>query len=169
MSGPILHHSERLGGAHSLHRARIMALFGIAKMSLMVVRCYASPSDQQAIWQVGRTWADGVWIRVPGQAVRTDAAPGRSTHELVTPEGRPASCATDLIPVDEYGQPVWNTPTAIWTRLYQAAETAGLDAYGEQWGKYLAYDKGHFEEPGIDELLEAYAVQRPVMSVPSPA
>lgn len=157
-------HADRLKEAHPLHYARMDELLRRSPYSLLVVRVYAKPESQLALWKQGREFisATGQWV-VTGKVV-TQAAPGMSPHEIVTADGLPASVATDVVPLKD-GQPWWDAPDDVWNSLYQiAGKYCGLDALGDPWGRFLGWDKGHFEEPGWQLVLPALGVQKPDIS-----
>lgn len=146
---------------------------GQAGYRLLIVRVWASLDDQMRIYQVGRTLdrATGEWTVTDPALIRTKAQPGASGHNVVTIGlAQPASMCCDLIPLDKHDAPLWpkdlieqQAPWRLeqrwvetfgvaedvaWSRLYELAHKCGLDPLGDAVGAYLAFDKGHFEEPG---------------------
>lgn len=157
--------TERLKEAHPLHQARMDEFLRRAPVRLLIVRVYAKPEEQFALWKRGRDYDSITKTWKPVGPVVTRAMPGQSPHEVVTASGLPASVATDVIPVDNFGTPLWDTPDAIWQALYQVAgRFCGLDALGDPWGRFLAWDKGHFEEPSFRIILPALGCRMPDVS-----
>jgi len=162
-------HLERLERAHPLHRARVNEFLlqaGRAGVSLLIVRVYATPAEQLDKWRQGRVFnkATGFWEIMDLKLVVTRASPGTSAHEIVGVDSVPAALATDIIPVDGAGKPQWNTPDEVWKKLYKIAERVGLDAYGDPFGRYLGWDRGHFEEPAYHVILDALGLRMPDVS-----
>ena len=157
--------TDRLAQAHPLHQARMDELLRRSPVRLMIVRVYATPQEQFDLYKKGRQRDPITGIWVPVTAVVTRAKPGTSPHEVVTVGGLPASVATDVVPIADDGTPLWETPDAIWQALYQVAgRFCGLDALGDPWGRFLGWDKGHFEEPGWPIILPALGAQLPDVS-----
>jgi hypothetical protein len=162
-------HLERLERAHPLHRARMNEFLlqaGRAGFSLLIVRCYATPAEQLDKWRQGRIFnkASGYWEIMEMSQVVTRAKPGTSAHEIIGPDHVPAAMATDVIPVDGAGKPLWTTPDEVWKKLYKIAEHVGLDAAGDPFGRYLGWDKGHFEEPAYHVILDPLGLRMPDVS-----
>ena len=145
--------TDRLKEAHPLHQERIYELLRRAPFRLLIVHVYRKPEDQLALWRKGRTFnaALGQWEETG--AIVTRAAPGTSPHEVVTAVGVAAALATDVVPLKDDGVAWWDCPNAMWQELYLiAGKFCGLDALGDPHGRFLAWDKGHFEE-GIYQLM----------------
>ena len=170
-----LHH-ERLDGCHPLVRTKGHAAIAAAAASghrLFLVRSWSSYAEQMGIYQIGRTQnpAPAAWEETG--RVRTKAKPGLSAHNVLTAANMPSAMAFDLIPIDQDGRPLWipagpdgapmeteeqnelrwlrtygRRSVQIWEELYRTFARFGLDALGDTWGAFLAWDKGHFEEPG---------------------
>jgi hypothetical protein len=160
-----------LDNAHPIHKQRMTALLSLLTsqaLPVMIVRCYASMQAQFEIYKIGRSdWDPNIkdYRTKDSSKVRTNAKPGTSTHNLVDAMSLPCSLATDIIPVDSKGAPLWNTSDEVWNRVYKLCEKVGLDAYGDKWGKSLPWDKGHLEEPGIDYMLQYFDVHYPIIDI----
>jgi hypothetical protein len=165
----MMRHLERLERAHPIHRARMAEFLRLAEQqgfSLLVVRVYASPAEQLDKWRQGRRYnkASGRWEVADEKLLVTRAKPGSSAHEVVGVDAVPAALATDIVPVDAAGKPIWNTPDSVWTQLWDLAARAGLDALGDPWGRFLGFDKGHLEEPAWQVVLSALGLRLPDIS-----
>ena len=169
-------HPKRLEACHPLVTAKGMEFLHHANAvghKLLVVRSWSDFEEQMEIYKVGRTYNAATKEWEETGAVRTKAKPGTSAHNIITGDKAPASLAFDVIPIDSNGVPLWQvvdeTPPqnelrwlrlygrgqkAVWEELYKTAARCGLDAYGDTWGAYLAWDKGHFEEPRWQLALE---------------
>lgn len=138
-----------------------------AGILLFVVFVWRSPAQQWALYQQGRVlnreteeWEPVDPVKRTG--IVTDARPWEAPHCVMTLDGQPAAMATDFVPVDQQtGQLLWNTPDAVWQRLYEIAAKCGLDPMGDRWGEYLAWDKGHVAEPGWRLKLEGLGLTLP--------
>lgn len=130
---------------------------------LLIVWTYRDAAEQLRIWQSGRSYnrEAGEWEVTNKAQVKTNAKPGQSAHNVVLLDGTPAALGVDVIPVDGKGRPLWDTPDAVWAKLYEIAGDCGLDPYGDQWGAFLKSDKGHFEEPGWKLKLAALGCRMP--------
>lgn len=184
-----LHH-DRLHSCHALVQAKAWRFLEMASASgghtLLVVRAWSGWAEQMAIYQVGRTVnaTTGVWEETG--AVRTKAKPGTSAHNVMvmTVAPVPAALAFDIIPLDRAGRPLWQVvdETAeqnevrwrmtygrgaqlVWNELYKLMAQCGLDAYGDTWGAFLAWDKGHCEEPAWKLALEPLGLTLPTLEV----
>ena len=110
----------------------------------LVVTSGLRPNEEQArLYAQGRT--------APG-AIVTNSPPGSSWHNF--------GLAFDVAPLkpDGSGRPYWPEDDALWTRVGQAGEAAGLT-----WGGRFTTikDRPHFEyHPGLSLAL-ARAGQRP--------
>lgn len=137
-----------------------------AGFPLLVVRTWSSPEEQLALWRQGRTYDPATgWQVVDKLKVVTQTL--ASAHMVQTVDGRPAALATDVIPLDAAGVPLWPQPKETaeqlaarwlaafkkpeadcWRAIWDLGAKCGLDALGDPWGAYLRYDLGHLEEPG---------------------
>lgn len=157
---------RKIDQLHPLLRQPVLTFLSKAEKAgypLLLVWTWRDAAEQLRIWQEGRTYnrESGDW-EVTG-AVRTNAKPGQSAHNVLYLDGSPAALGLDVIPVDAKGRPLWDTPEAAWTALYEMAGDCGLDPYGDQWGAYLKQDKGHFEEPGWKLKLDALGCRMPTI------
>lgn len=117
---------------------------------ILITRTLVKSKTQQLLYKVGRKPLNeeeiihlknqGVWPGRQSAIVTYAQFAGATAHGC--------GLAFDCIPVSERGSPIWNTPQSIWKLLYKIAEKIGLDAMGDEWGEFLAWDKGHFAEPG---------------------
>lgn len=133
-------------------------------LNMCVVFTWRSVQEQALIYQKGRELdrTEGIWKVTDRRLVVTNAEPGRSPHNVVTADGKPASVAADLAPITASGE-IWYPETeAWWQPIYQLAWKAGLDPLGDTIGAYLPGDWGHFEEPGWKMKLGALGLVRPV-------
>ena len=162
--------TDKLSGACEVHRIKMMNFLDSltqAKVPVLIVRCWSSMEDQMKIYEKGREFdkVSNTW-KVVGPVV-TKALPGHSAHNVINIDyNTPASCGTDIIPIDSKGSPLWNYPLEKWKGIiYPLAGRCGLDAYGDPWGRYLGYDLGHFEEPAWDTILSAMNLKKPITDV----
>ena len=137
----------------------------------LVVSAYSSASQQLELVRKGREWdkANRKYVVVDKSLVVTNAFPDETAHCVTTLDGKPAAVGIDLIPLDLEGRPLWSLPAEspiqlearwtqtykipqqiVWEEIYALASKSGLDPLGDAWGKFLSWDKGHFEEPGWD-------------------
>ena len=158
-------YTDRLSGACPVHRARMIKLLDElekAKIPVMIVRCWSSLEDQLEKYRVGRTYdlQTKSW-KVIGNTI-TNAFPGSSAHNIVDSSyNTPASCASDIIPVDKSNRPIWDYPLDLWKKnIYPLVGKCGLDAYGDPWGRYLGFDLGHIEEPAWDITLSSMSLKK---------
>lgn len=137
------------------------------KVILLVVHTWRSVAQQLNIYQQGRTYnrETGEWEVSDPQMIKTKAKPGQSPHNLVMPDGTPASLALDVIPLDAQGAPIWDTDDDLWDDLYEIAWKCGLDPLGDPIGSYYAADKGHFEEPAYKMKFEGLGLVMPSVDV----
>lgn len=164
-------HLDRLDEAAAVIRPKLLAFHQRARAAgyaLLLVRCYDTPAAQFLKYQQGRTYDRemGQWTIAEPDKIITHARPGRSAHNVVTADGRPAALAADFIPVDPLGRPIWAAPPSVWQTLYRVAAHCGLDSYGDGWGAELAGDPGHWQEPGFDDpcycdVLSVLGLRRP--------
>lgn len=168
-------HLELLDKTAPIVKAKVTEMLARAEAkhnySLLIVFAYRSGAEQYELLKKGRQWSDQTqsWVVVDKSQVVTNAAPESSAHCVVTVGGDPAAVGVDIIPLDTNGKPLWplpnETPEAFqarwltsykvseqdaWNEIYILASKVGLDALGDPWGKFLKWDKGHFEEPGWD-------------------
>jgi len=101
-------------------------------IEVLIYFTYRSVNEQNKLYQIGRRG-------VEGERIVTKAKGGESAHNY--------RAAFDCVPLKD-GQPWWDAPDRIWKTMGGAAEKVGLDWMGDQWGEYLPWDKGHFQEPG---------------------
>ena len=185
-----LHH-ERLETCHPLVREKGREFVRIASASqhrLLLVRAWSSFAEQMGIYQIGRTLetSTGEWKETG--PVRTKAKPGTSAHNVLTRDKQPASLAFDIIPLDQEGRPLWQVvdetaeqneirwlrtygrrAQSVWNELYKTMAKCGLDAYGDTWGAYLAWDKGHCEEPAWKLAMAPLGLMLPTLTEPTVA
>lgn len=166
-----LHH-ERLDGVSPVIRGAVMRLCDLSELKLkrplLIVHGWRSVAQQVAIYQQGRAInrETGEWDIVDARAVRTNAKPGTSAHNVVTKrEGQPAALGVDVIPITPAGLPDWGVSEAFWDDLYDLAWKCGLDPLGDTIGAYLAGDMGHVEEPGWRLKLAGLGLVLPVSEV----
>lgn len=99
-------------------------------------------SEQAALYAQGRT--------APGKIV-TNAAPGHSWHNF--------GLACDVAPMNQAGQPDWNTSHPVWQRIVYLGTSLGLES-GAQWRTFP--DWPHFQLTGTlpvsptEEVIQAY-------------
>lgn len=126
-----------------------IALAQSSGVMLFVVHTWRSVAQQQNIYQQGRAYDRETqeWNITDPKAVLTKAKPGTSPHNVVTPDGKPAALAMDVIPMDAGGHLIWDTDDMVWDKLYELAWKVGLDPLGDPIAAYVPWDKGHFEEP----------------------
>lgn len=91
------------------------------------------------------TWRSGEEQDTLKASGRSRASAGQSAHQY--------GLAFDAAPLDVRGEPIWAPHPDTMRELYNAAEHAGLDAYGEKHGAYAGWDLFHFEEPGAKYLF----------------
>lgn len=134
---------------------------------LHVAFTWRSVQEQQLIYQKGRAYnrETDTWEVSDQAQVVTNATPGRSPHNVVAADGKPASMAADLFPLAADGSVWYPTGFTWWQPLYDLAWKAGLDPLGDTVGAYLAGDWGHFEEPGWKLKLAALNLVRPTSDV----
>jgi peptidoglycan L-alanyl-D-glutamate endopeptidase CwlK len=117
----------------------------------VVITCtFRTAREQYELYALGRT--------KPGRVV-TNAKGGESMHNIVTPNGAPASRAFDVVALRN-GKPVWGTggngldddPTdddtddlELWQRIGAIAEGLGLEWAG-RWTKFREFP--HIQLPG---------------------
>lgn len=179
---------DRLDQCHPIVRTKAMlwlqactTQFGV---DILIVHGYRPVRDQLLIYQQGREYdrATGDWNVVDPTKVITHSKPGRSGHNVVYKEtGKGASLCVDIIPSDKKGVILWKQPNetdiqlshrwintfdclddVAWSRLYELSHKYGLDPLGDKVGAYLAYDKGHFEEPGWRYIMNDLGLAFPV-------
>lgn len=164
-------HLERLDGLAPFLQRPALKLIELCaqKLSrtLLVVYGWRSVQEQSLLYQQGRTYDRGndVWLISDPTKVVTNALPGTTAHTVITKDGKPASLAVDLIPLDETGQPDWGVDHLFWDRLYEWSWKCGLDPLGDPIGAYAAWDKGHFEEPNWKGKLSGLGLVQPVSVV----
>lgn len=158
---------ERLSGCAPFIQAAGLKFIELAQtklaIPLLVVTGFRSVKEQLATYAQGRTYdqANRVWlITDPGKVV-TNALPGFSAHNVITLDGKPASLAIDVIPLDDAGQPEWQTEQRTWDALYELAWKCGLDPLGDLTGAYLKGDAGHLQEPGYLIKLDGLGLMQP--------
>lgn len=111
----------------------------------MIVTCTARSNEEQAALHAqGRTR--------PGRIV-TNAKPGQSAHNAVTPQGEPASEAYDILLL-WHGKPMWSmvdlkdtevNEHEAWQRAGQHGIDAGLKWYGAPDAPFP--EGAHFQNP----------------------
>ena len=120
-----------------------------AGLPVKITRTYTSDLTQRALYAIGRrplTAMESANLTAEGlypdsfEKIRTKAKNASKTSHGMR-------LAFDCIPWKD-GKPWWKAPKWVWDKLYKIAEDCGLDAMGDEWGEYLAWDKGHFSEPG---------------------
>lgn len=164
-------HLERLDGLATFLRAPALELVNLClkhlKRKLLIVHTWRSMKSQMLIYEEGRTFdrASGVWVVTDPRAVRTNAKPGLSAHNVITRDGKEAAMGFDCIPFDQFGAPEWAVCEAFWDDLYSLAWQVGLDPLGDPIGSYLAGDKGHFQEPGWELKLDGLGLIMPHQEV----
>lgn len=162
--------TDRLSQACEVHRVRMMEFFlraSQAGIQLMLVRCYSSLQEQLEIYKIGRNYNVDTNVWTETGPVRTNALPGQTAHNVVdSVMNTPASCASDIIPVDSKGNPMWSTSMTVWNKLYEICnKKCGLDAYGDPWGRYMGNDLGHLEEPMWQLILPAMNLKKPSVNL----
>lgn len=130
---------------------------------LFVVFTYRSPQQQHHLYSQGREFRrdEGVWVVTNPKLVVTNALPGSTPHNVELPTGEPAAVAIDVVPYAPNGSLAWETPMAIWEKLWTLGWKCGLDPLGDTVGAYLKGDLGHFEEPGWKLKLSGLSLVRP--------
>lgn len=185
-----LHH-DRIQTLAPILRPKVEAFLertAKAGYRILVVRAWENTEAQWLKYQQGREFdrATGEWEVTDGFKVVTNARPDQSGHTLIDADGRPASMAIDIIPVDHDGRPLWGLPgetaaqldarwqkatgrsmETAWGHLYQIGGKCGLDAYGDAWGAVLAWDRGHLEEPAYKLILQALGLTWPSRTDPA--
>lgn len=116
----------------------------------IIVTCtYRSNAEQAELYAIGRT--------KPGKVV-TKAQPGESAHNVTLPDGTPASCAFDIVPL-RHGKPIWGTEgngidddpsddvtddLELWQNLGKIGRDCGLEWAGD-WKSFREFP--HFQLP----------------------
>lgn len=124
---------------------KFLKLANDAGIDLIVTSTYRDLESQAALYAQGRT--------KPG-AIVTNARPGQSWHNW--------RCAFDVVPIRN-GKPVWNTTGqdgALWRKVGELGETAGLEWAGRWTGKLKEF--AHFQYTGGLTLAELQSGKVPV-------
>lgn len=164
-------HTERLNGLAGFLQPVVLELITRCardlKRPLMVVRGWASYTEQLAKYQQGRTLdrESNEWVETEPGLIVTRAKPGLSVHNVVKQVTmEKAALGVDLIPLLPSGEPDWQVSLVFWDQLYPMAWKVGLDPLGDTIGAYLKGDLGHFEEPGWKLKLHGLGLMQPVGS-----
>ncbi len=107
----------------------------------VIVTCtYRDDQEQAILYAQGRT--------APGGIV-TNAKPGESAHNCVSPSGTPDAKAFDVVPIVN-GKPDWTAQHPVWKELGQIGRDCGLEWAGD-WPAQFGFDKdySHFQLPGF--------------------
>lgn len=132
-----------LNQLHPIVRAKAEAWMQLCRdhgIEILIYFTFRSIEEQNELYQIGRRGRKG-------EKIVTKARGGESSHNY--------RASFDAVPMRE-GKPWWKAPERIWQLMGKLAEQVGLDWLGDEWGEYLPWDKGHFQEPGwkhIKELL----------------
>ena len=94
---------------------------------------YRSNEEQARLYAQGRT--------APGHTV-TKAKPGKSRHNVTTPQGKPAAEAFDIVPLVD-GKAVWDARHPAWALIGAHGEAVGLQWFGSDDSTY--YELPHFQ------------------------
>jgi hypothetical protein len=131
-------------------------------ITLAVIFTWRSYDEQRLLYQQGRVMdrESGLWITDDSKKIVTNARPGTSAHNVIDAQGKPASLAADLMPI-QGGTIQWIASATFWNPLYALAWRCGLDPLGDVIGSYLAGDWGHFEEPGYKLKMAGLGLQQP--------
>ncbi|MDH5738713.1 MAG: D-alanyl-D-alanine carboxypeptidase family protein [Nitrospira sp.] len=159
---------ERVEQCHPVIQQSVLSLVKRCEQELgrhlLIVHGYRSSQAQQLLYQKGREFdrETATWMVVDALSVVTNALPGLSAHNVVTREGRPASMAVDVIPLNTDGSADWDVAMEFWTALFEIAWKVGLDPLGDTTGAYLKGDLGHYEEPGWKLKIDGLRCIQPV-------
>lgn len=163
---------DKLSLSAPIHRARMNELLlrcTEAGIRILITFTYRSVEEQFKLYMTGRQYdpSTNTIITVNPSIVVTNALPGRTSHNVVTKDIQfPASMASDIIPVDDKGSPIWDTPNIVWLKIYDICnKKAGLDAYGDPWGRLMGSDKGHVEEPMWPVIMDSLGLMAPSFDI----
>lgn len=163
---------EKLSTAAPIHNARMRELLDRcteAGIQLRITNVYRSNEEQFDLYMKGRSYdkASGSFIVTNTNLIVTKALPGTSAHNVVDSTYlTPASLASDIIPTDSKGNPIWDTPDSVWLKIYDICnKKIGLDAYGDPWGRLYSADKGHVEEPMWNIILGSLNLKVPEFNI----
>jgi peptidoglycan L-alanyl-D-glutamate endopeptidase CwlK len=123
-----------------------------AGVPVLITRTLTTQEVQSAIYAIGRrplTKEETTILKneglFPSDATRTKTNAQNASDTSHGPPG----LAFDCVPLHPANNGVWwDAPGWVWNKIYRVGEHCGLDALGDEWGEFLAWDKGHFQEPG---------------------
>jgi peptidoglycan L-alanyl-D-glutamate endopeptidase CwlK len=144
----------------------------------IIVTCtYRSPSEQADLYAIGRTKPGdecrcggkpnpiGKCAKHPLGLFVTKAKPNESAHNITMPDGTPAACAFDIVPLRS-GKPIWDATgngddedpsddltdsLELWLRLGKLGRMCGLEWAGD-WTTFKEYP--HFQLPNWKSRLQ---------------
>jgi hypothetical protein len=132
-----------------------------AGLPVLITRTFTSGYTQGLLYKVGREELTNAEIRhLTNEGVwagRQDRIVTNAKEHFKTPHG--LGLAFDCVPYKvQLGQRKlwWKAPDSVWVKLYDIGEDCGLDALGDEWGEYVKWDKGHFQEPGWKIYADVY-------------
>lgn len=103
-------------------------------VSVLLTCTYRSAEEQDRLYAQGRT--------APGRIV-TNAKGGKSKHNAVNAQGRPAAEAFDVVPL-VHGKCEWDDPT-LWEIIGAHGKAVGLKWYGDPGSPFR--EMPHFQNP----------------------
>src|ERR1051325_4810488 len=121
-------------------------------ISILLTCTYRSMEEQDKLYAQGRT--------TPGHIV-TNAKAGKSKHNTVTPQGKPAAEAFDIVPMRNgkiiwgvTGQGINDNPAdddtndlEVWQRIGAHGVAVGLKWYGSPGSPFREFP--HFQNPNV--------------------
>jgi peptidoglycan L-alanyl-D-glutamate endopeptidase CwlK len=128
--------SRKLEYLHPLLLPKCEAFLEEAKrvgVDVLITCTYRSDAEQNMLYAQGRT--------TPG-AIVTRARGGKSAHNFVDSEGRPAAKAFDVVPLVN-GKPIWDGKHPAWQTLGKIGMDLGLNWYGASGSKF--HELPHFQ------------------------
>ena len=161
-------HLDRINGLAPFLQTPALTLIELCQQklgrTLLVVSGWRSVQEQALRYQQGRSrnHETGEWEITDPAHVVTRAKPGTTAHTVITRTGERASLAMDVIPLHRDGTADWTVDKDFWDALYELAWKCGLDPLGDPSGAFLAWDRGHFEEPCWKLKLDGLGLMQPV-------
>jgi hypothetical protein len=162
-------HLERLISVHPIVAVPVREILARVEktlgMKLLIVRGGESIEKQMEKFRKGRAIDPETkkLVVVNKKFVVTNAAPGKTAHNVEDIDRNLRAMAVDLVPLDDQGMARWKMLRKEWEPVWEIVADCGLDPLGDEWGAHLAYDLGHVEEPGWKLKLDVLALRLPTI------
>lgn len=108
------------------------------KVDFIVTCTWRSLEEQEALWERGRKFKNGIWSIADREKVVTWVRPGNSAHNFMV-EGKPAALAFDIAILTR-GKLNWDTRQPEWETARQLGKKVGLN-------NLFPKESAHFEYP----------------------